>query len=208
MHIDKVFIVHYSPLVNRKENLTNMLQIHQIHNYEFITDFDRDNTPRETLQEYFKGNDMTPAQICITISHFEIYKKIVENNYDLVLILEDDALLSSDFGERLEFYCSQLPSDFEIGFINSGCGFHAQNVTPDKIWYEATSSRTCCSYMITKECCKKLLDGGLPFKEVIDFELNRKIKGLNLKCYWCEPTIVTDGSAVLYGQSYLRFNQL
>lgn len=208
MQIEKVYIVHYAALKERRATLERMLHQHNITNYEFISDYDRNATPKEVMDQYFKGNSLVPAQICITISHVEIYKKIVENNYALTLILEDDALLSPSFASSLQMYCGNLPIDFEIGFLNDGCGYHAENVRPGTYWYRKDHTRTCCSYLITKGCCEKLLKSSVPFHEVIDFELNTQIRRQNLGCYWAEPTIVTDGSAHKYGQSYLRFNQM
>jgi GR25 family glycosyltransferase involved in LPS biosynthesis len=208
MIIDKVYIVHYAPLENRRHFLTKMLEDNDITNYEFITDYDRNNTSKEVMDIYFKGNSLVPAQICITISHLEIYKKIINNNYNLVLILEDDAILNSNFKSNLNMYCENLPNDFEIGFLNDGCGYHANDIKKDIYWYPKNYTRTCCSYLITKGCCEKLVKSSIPFHEVIDFELNTQIKNQNLGCYWAEPTIVTDGSEHQYGQSYKRFNQL
>lgn len=208
MKVHKVYIVHYKPLKERRLVLEHMLNTQGITNYEFITEYDRDTTPKEVLETYFKGHSLVPAQICITISHIEIYKKIVENNYSIVLILEDDAILSPHFKSSLETYCSNLPTDFEIGFLNDGCGYHAQGVREGTYWYPKDHTRTCCSYIITKSCCEKLLKSSNPFHEVIDFELNTQIRNQKLGCYWAEPTIVSDGSDHTYGQSYKRFNQL
>lgn len=202
--VDKVYIVHYAPLQDRRAFLEDSLQKNGFTNYEFVTDFDRDKTPPEVIKQYYKGNTLSPAPICVTISHLEIYKKAIENNYNMILILEDDAVLFPNFKADLDRYCNNIPEDFEIGFLNDGCGFHAQGVRPDKIWYPVNRTRTCCAYLITKGCCEKLVKSSIPFFEVIDFELHSQIVRQNLKCYWCEPTIVSDGSATKYGMSYTR----
>jgi GR25 family glycosyltransferase involved in LPS biosynthesis len=202
--IDKVYIVHYAPLKDRRMRLEESLQKYGITNYEFITDYDRNTITNETIKQYYRGNTISLAPICITISHVEIYKKIIENKYALTLILEDDAILAPDFKERLATYCNDLPSDFEIGFLNDGCNMHARGIRPDQIWYPAKSSRTCCAYLITKGCCEKLVKSSIPFREVIDYELFTQINRQNLKCYWCEPTIVSDGSVICFQQSYDR----
>ncbi len=206
--VDMVYIIHYAPLQERRVFLERSLLENGITRYEFVTDYDRNTTTQETMEQYYKGSTLVSAQICISISHLEIYKKVLANKYDMVLILEDDAILAPDFKARFDAYYSVLPRDFEIGFLNNGCNLHVQGVRPDQIWYPAKSSRTCCSYMITRECCEKLVKSSIPFNEVIDFELNTQISNQGLKCYWCEPTIVSDGSTSRYAQSYLRYNQL
>ena len=206
--VEKIYIVHYAPLKERRIHLEQSLINHGFTNYEFVTDYDRNTTSKEVMEMYYKGTTLVPAQICISISHVEIYKKSIESDQNMVLILEDDALLAPNFKERLDKYCNALPEDFEIGFLNDGCGMHAKGVIPEQIWYPANSSRTCCSYLITKECCEKLVKSSIPFHEVIDFEIYTQINKQNLKCYWCEPTIVKDGSTGPYSQSYLRYDQI
>jgi GR25 family glycosyltransferase involved in LPS biosynthesis len=203
--INNTYIVHYAPLTDRKERLTNELMIHGITEYDFITEYDRNTTSPELMKQYFKLDNLTPAQICITISHIEIYRKIVDNNFKLCLILEDDAILDVNFKEKLDLYLKNLPDDFDIGFLNDGCGFHADNINDTQIWYKKSYSRTCCSYLITYDTCKRLLESIIPFNLAIDHELNTQISNLKLNTYWAEPTIVTDGSGKIYTSSYVYY---
>jgi len=203
--IDHIYIVHYTPLVDRKEYLLNQFNSNTITNYEFVTEYDRNTTSREIMDKYFfEFNNLTPVQKCISISHVEIYKKIIESKYNLCLILEDDAILTNLFKEKLEYYIDNLPKDFDIGFLNDGCGFHADNINDSQIWYKVPGTRTCCAYLITKNTCEKFVNSMIPLKTVIDHELNIHIVNLNLNCYWAEPTIVMDGSVNIYGSSYTR----
>lgn len=43
----------------------------------------------------------------------------------------------------------------------------------------------------------------LPFSTSINHELNTIIAKHKLNIYWCEPTIVKDGSEIIYGSSRL-----
>jgi GR25 family glycosyltransferase involved in LPS biosynthesis len=203
---DRVYIVHYKPLVERKRNILQCLQRANITNYEFVEEYDRDSTPVALKEVYYKGAVLNDPQICITITHFEIYKRILANGYNRSLILEDDAILCDNFPSLLQTYCNQLPNDFEIGFLNDGCNLHipSEQIRPKQVWYKKQATRTCCSYLITRQCCEKLLRVGVPFHEPIDFELNRLLVQHSIGSYWCEPTIVTDGSGKIYATSYAR----
>jgi GR25 family glycosyltransferase involved in LPS biosynthesis len=203
--IDKIYIVHYKPLVERKQFLINQFKINNIENYEFCEDYSRDNTSWDTMNQYFKGNNLTPAQICITIAHIEIYKRIINEGHKMCLILEDDAILCNNFSQIFNNYIEKLPDDIDLAFLNDGCGLHAPNITNDIIWYLTKYSRTCCSYLITNIACQKLIDTIIPFKLAIDHELNRQIDLHNLKVYWCEPTIITDGSGTKYPSSCVQW---
>lgn len=203
--IDKVYVVHYKPLTDRKHNLMHQFEINGITNFEFCENYDRDSTPKEVMDNYFKLDNLTPAQICITISHIGIYRDIVEKGYSRCLILEDDAMLCNGFSDILNRYMETLPANTDMAFLNNGCNLHASNSVPERVWYPETASRTCCAYIITKNACEKMLPTIVPFLKAIDHELNRQIQMHSFNVYWCEPTIVTDGSESGYGSSYIRF---
>jgi hypothetical protein len=203
--VEHIYIVHYTPLTERKEYLLAKFTGANITNFTFYEKYNRNETSKETMEQYFKLHNLNPAQICITIAHIEIYREILEKGYKRCLILEDDALLCDNFFERLNEYNSQLPEDFDLGLINDGCGFHASDIQPSQIWYPVPTSRTCCAYIISSTCCATLLPSIIPFTMAIDHELNIQIKKLNLKSFWAEPTIVNDGSGSKYGSSYVYF---
>ena len=208
IHIDRVFIVHYAPLENRRKILTQMLEANLIQNYEFITNYDRNSTPKEIMDLYYTLGQLTPAQICIGISHLEIFKTILQNGYQNVLILEDDAVLDNTFSIKLNSYLETLPADYEVAFLNNGCSQHVRNAISGKVWYRVDAGRTLCGYIVTPSFCKKLIASSIPYTEVIDWEISSQIKKQQITCYWAEPTIVRDGSADLYGSSYTRFIDL
>ncbi len=205
MNIQHIFIVHYNKLIERKKYLIDKFNFYNITNYTFIEDYCRDETSQETLDKYFKLKNLNPAQICITISHIEIYKKIINENIKSCLILEDDTILCDDFVNKFNYYVKSIPINYEMVFLNDGCNLHAQNIVENQYWYKSNTTRTCCSYLITKECCEKILKTIVPFTYAIDHELNLQIKLHNLKVYWLEPTIIKDGSTLIYGSSYTYF---
>jgi GR25 family glycosyltransferase involved in LPS biosynthesis len=176
-----------------------------ITNYEFYEEFSRDSTSENIMKEYFQLENLTPTQICITIAHINIYKKIINNNFNFCLILEDDALFNDNFINNFNNYLSSCPKDIDIACINNGCNLHADNIIPDKIWYSVKFTRTCCAYLITNNCCKKIIKTIIPFKKAIDHELNYQIKLHNLNVYWTEPTLISDGSETIYKSSYIQY---
>jgi GR25 family glycosyltransferase involved in LPS biosynthesis len=203
--VDHIYIVHYTPLTERKAYLLAKFNEANITNFTFYEKYNRNETSKETMEQYFKLHNLNPAQICISIAHIEIYREILEKGYNRCLILEDDALLCENFFSSLNEYNSQLPEWFDIGSLNNGCGFHAGNIKPSQIWYPATTTRTCCAYIISNKCCATLLPSIIPFTLSIDHELNIQITKHNLKIFWAEPTIVSDGSVSKYGSSYVYF---
>jgi len=201
-YIDKIYVVHYAPLKDRMEFMLKQFNLFNITNYEFILGPSRyDFDPaiiNQTNKQY--NTDLTASIVAISVTHVEIYRDIVKNNYKSCLILEDDAILCADFDKYFNKYMSTIPADYDVAFINNGCEMHAES-TPDTIWYKAETTRTCCAYIVTKKACEAILPSIMPVKNGIDQDLNEVIKKENLNVYWCEPTIVSDGSAI-YGSSH------
>ena len=201
--IPKIYVVHYKKLEIRKTNLTKQFAQNGITNYEFYDKFDRRGVTKDDLDPYFVNPFNSHFEVivkCITLSHYNIYKEVSNSDIPYVLILEDDAVLIDDFANKLKKYLDELPADFDMAFINAGCGMHIpkKDIKPNQIWYESKGTRTCCAYLISNKCCKILTDNMIPIKCGIDIELNKHIIDNNLKVYWCEPNIVRDGSEFCY----------
>ena len=59
------------------------------------------------------GCDLTPNEIGCYLSHFRLYEKIVEENIDRAVILEDDVDVSADFPSVLRAL-NDAPDDWEF----------------------------------------------------------------------------------------------
>ena len=205
--IDKIFIVHYEPLVERKSYLDSIIVNLDIP-YEYLISNDESDS-RITLNNYYKFNEsifnrkLISGEIFVTINHFLIYEKILDNSYNNCLILEDDAILKDNFFEYFEKIIKELKEvKFDICFLSDCCNLHSNSIQNGKHLYQSETSRSACGYIINSNCLKKIINT-LPFNEPIDWHLNRIRKDLNLKYYWSEPTIIGQGSENIY-KSNLR----
>jgi len=211
----KVFIIHYKKLLDRKIFILQQLQKHNIKDYEFI-EIDRDELFNENIEIFHK--DQVNSDMAITLSHFYAFKQISEK-YENALILEDDVILSDNFSDILSKYIMQLPQDYDMLFIGDGCGFHIQKdkLVPNQYIYEKCQqptswggngiTRCTDSYVVNKKCAIQLCKyiNKLPYKinYSIDWWLNIAGRDNNLKVYWAEPTICTQGTAIgLYKSSH------
>lgn len=205
VNVDKTFIVHYKKLTERKITIKNILRNLNITDYEFRDKYQRENLTNEIKDKYFVFNNLSPlnnlspAQICITIEHIEIFREIVENDYKgWCLILEDDALFCNNFVTKLNELLENVPVDAEYLDISDYFNLHS-----NEKWVKKTSTRTNVSYLIKKETCKKLLETIIPFEFPIDHELNKQFKIHNTNVYWSGESLVSQGS-YHYGSSYIH----
>lgn len=212
----KIFIVHYDKLVERKKFITKQLNEYDF-DFEFISNHGKENL---TLDERKMFKNRTDGEISLTLHHIECYKRIVEENIDYALILEDDVVTSNNFRETLEGYIQELPTDWDMLFIGNGCGMHIDKhlLVPKKHVYKKDnvingniyegSTRCTDSYLITNKCAKiiteKLKLPNYTIAVMTDLWLNCVIRNNNFNVYWAEPTIVTQGSEIGVYKSSLR----
>jgi GR25 family glycosyltransferase involved in LPS biosynthesis len=195
----KIYVLHSSNLAKRKKHILEQFRLHNIYNFEFIDKYNvSDITDDECsiFDENYKKTKMS-----LFLKHIYCYQLIIkDHDTDASLIFEDDVILSDDFNDILSKYIKELPKDYDMLFIGSGYNLHIdeQNLIDDKHIYENPYSRCTDSYIITNNCVRQIYEyfikGDDKIKLPIDFWLNKVIIDKKLKVYWCEPTIVSQGS--------------
>ena len=206
--VPPILICHYAKLIERKKHLLSQFENNNITNYEFIEHYDRDNISNDDRCIF--NEKVNDALAAVHLTHIHAYKEI-EHKYEHALILEDDIILTDNFVNKMQKYCTQLPEDYDMLFIGDGCNHHIardkliSNVNVYKRCLFSTptckeefASRCSDSYMVSKKGAIKLNNyiTNLTSKisSPIDWWLNDAAKDNDLNVYWAEPTIVTQGS--------------
>jgi len=204
----KIFVLHYSKLVDRKKHILEQFEREGIIDYEFIEKYDKDEiTDQES--NLFDINYVKSSMMSLILKHIYVYKIIAEK-YEHALIFEDDVMVCNKFIEKLNNYMSQLPENFDMLFIGDGCNLHIENheLISNKNIYEKClyptgwggdgASRCSDSYVISKKCANKMCEyiDNLNSKINLqsDWWLNVASRDNNFKVYWAEPTIITQGT--------------
>lgn len=157
MHkIDHIFYINLDKRNDRKIRIEN--EISKI-------DPNLKKTTRISGIEYngpFVNNDhRNKGAIGCSLAHIEVLKKCIENNYDNVLILEDDFEFIVDintFNEYLEHFYTNI-SDYYMIMLNTG---HNSNnfrysIIDEKI-NKVILSELCGGNILNKQIFKSLLD--------------------------------------------------
>lgn len=203
----KIFVLHYTKLGDRKIHILEQFKKQNITDYEFIEKYDKEDLQDCDILLFDKC--VKTSMISLMNKHFYAYK-LIAKNYENALILEDDVILSDNFTKILDKYISQLPQDYDMLFIGDGCNLHIekhklisnQNIYEKCLyptsWGGDGASRCSDSYIISKKCANKLCEYINKLKNKInlpsDWWLNVAARENNLKVYWAEPTIVTQGT--------------
>jgi len=195
----KIYVLHSSNLAKRKKHILEQFRIHNIYNFEFIEKYEISNITDDECSIFDENYKKT--KMSLFLKHIYCYQLIIkENDTGPSLIFEDDVILNDDFNDILSKYMKELPNDYDMLFIGSGYNLHidTHKLIDDKHIYDNPYSRACDSYIITNNCAQQIyeyfINGDDKINLPIDFWLNKVIANSKLKVYWCEPTIVSQGS--------------
>ena len=203
----KIFVIHYSKLIDRKKHIIEEFKKHNIVEYEFIEKFNKEDLTSEDIKQF--SHQLKPSIVSLIKKQFYVYQLIAQK-YPNALIFEDDVILKSGFINTLNHYLTQLPQNYDMLFIGDGCNLHIEKhkITPNNNIYEKCreptkwggdgASKCADSYIISQKCAQTLCHyiNQLTSKITLplDWWLNEAIRGNAFNVYWAEPTIVSQGS--------------
>ena len=233
IHKCPFFVIHYTPLADRREHLERQLARHGISDAEWITEKDITHydlaavydASAERFQrrmktsfgglKYGEYRPLKRSEIEVTVQHIEAYRRILTRRIPHAVILEDDVVLVRGFLRRLGLYVRQLPDDYDVLYFGEGRGFHhAERTFREKVLgvlhrrnvfrRENYQSRFADSYLISQRAIARIVPEMTTFQFPIDWEMNYVQTILKMKVYWAEPTLSHQGSATGKFKSGLR----
>jgi GR25 family glycosyltransferase involved in LPS biosynthesis len=98
---DRIFVLTIPSFTDRIENMKQRLEGVD---YEFF------------YGTYGGDLDVTRGQLSCALSHYNIYKKIVEEDIQNALILEDDCIFTENIN-RIDEYAKQLPDEYSVFYL-------------------------------------------------------------------------------------------
>lgn len=214
--VDKIFICHHTPLVHRKQRIESSLESCNIpiewvegylpeqlsQNYDELigtSALDISGTPEQNQHPWENervGKKISLSELSLYLKHQYCFSEQVSEEYNNILILEDDAVIPENFEDYLQ-KCIDEFTNFEIKLdclmIGTCCGFKCKNIVDDKLVYYDPSYLTRCTHamMFPLETSRKILNSNSlwPINWPIDFKLNQIIYQQSLKVGHVEPPI-------------------
>jgi GR25 family glycosyltransferase involved in LPS biosynthesis len=199
--IDKYYMCHYTKLSERKVYAKSQLDRFNIE-AKWINSFDKEDIGYSSLfTEYPKilnhsplfNRKLSKSEISLCLKHIEVFKDVISNSYQNVVVFEDDIILVDDFDIKLNEYMKQLPKDYDILWIGSCCNLHA-DYEANKNIYKANSSRCTHTYLISNSGCRKMISQLEHLNHPIDWYFNFVISQINVKNFWAEPDLSTQNT--------------
>lgn len=181
----KVFVCHHIRAIERKQYLLDNLILDDSFDIIWVENF----LP-EDITNYVKGN-LTLPELSLFLKHRYIWEKIVSDDIDYAIIIEDDILIDTD----INTYLKRCMNDFidangDIIFIGGIPDLKVQNTNETDMIYTQPGYTTRCThlYAVNKKTAKTILEN-LNYNKPADHFLNDIILDNNLKCYWTYPHI-------------------
>ena len=178
----KIFVIRKDSKDRRKEMESQMKSLGLA--FEFFDAIDgRQGLPNKyesmvdrKLAKKRIGADISDSEIACALSHALVCKKIIDENIDNAIILEDDCILGDDFAEMVKNKLCE----------NSGKGFiylyhlYARAIygSKNKFFKQynmvklAKTPNGAVGYYLTLETVKKILEQALPISYVSDWGVN------------------------------------
>lgn len=208
LNINKIFIIHYKKLVERKSFIINQFEYNNIDisDAEWVTYYDKDEWNLDEIKETYPfmfdasgihckliKSHLILSDVSLSLKHKYIMEKIVEMGIQDALVFEDDCIIKDGFIEKFNHYKSQLPSDWDLLFVG-GDYQKSDNIVPDKNVYEKRgfhSSRGTFCYAVSNRGANLMLPMFKVINDPSDWYFNCVIDKLNVNNFWAEPPLVT-----------------
>ena len=193
----KIYIVNLKKDKNRRENIIREVNKQNLNNYEIIDAVDGNKLSQNELDiATFKNkknlnpwnSKMSPSQIGCALSHIKVYEKFIKTEFELALILEDDAIFIRDFNNNLkQLILKNFKFRKQIVLLSELKEFHgkALDAADNYEIVNVSNAFFTHAYMINKEAARSIISFNYPVKTIADnfvfFKIycNIKIIGLN-----------------------------
>lgn len=184
-----------------------MVQYYLVHGIDPIrkpfmeTQFEKFGIPTKDVKWITSPNkyDYIPAEICTkpdlpkghiacTYKHYLILKDIVENQYPLAVIMEDNIEFRSNVPDAIHRYLKELPEGWDCVFDSDYLGMKfGGEIGSDCSIYKTGTSKGAHFILLNLESATKLYNNFLPFHEGSDHMYNYLFQKLEMNVYWAEP---------------------
>jgi glycosyl transferase, family 25 len=192
----KTYIIHVSDAIQRERHINSQL-IGKKLNVEFVSEGDIKDLSEPVIANYFKEQMSTANSIVsCAYKHIISYRKLLESNDDIALILEDDIYFYSNFDHIFEKLLKEIGQrqldNFLLSIEDTTLTYIANSKRRNGILiYAETMGRTAGAYLVDRKAATRMLDEvkknkmGLP----IDWFHNLCIEQGIVNMYWSQPAI-------------------
>jgi len=148
---DQVFVINLDRRRDRLNHLKKELSRLNISYQRFsAVDGEKDEVPEVP--------NLTPGEVGCTLSHKKVLRKVVDEEIDRPLILEDDIIFENNFENRFREHFEQLPDDWAMYYLGANTAKDERLNPVTKNINRTYRALTTHSYSIKLSKAQKLLE--------------------------------------------------
>lgn len=158
--------------------------------------------PRPVPGLTFKGRGLSKGEISLAVNFYACIKDAVENKYQKIMVLESDIWLRDNFVENLCDLMDDL-RDKSWDYVSLGEGVGTRPPEAPISYYSKTRAydpphqfvyRCTDSMLFQLPYLEKLVKTFIPFREIIDWEMNFQNMLHGGKALWADPPLAEQGT--------------
>lgn len=191
MSIDKIYIINLERCTDRKERIKNQLKLANVTNYEFFNGIVPNIDTLNTFPNFCKTSSEHERlnMLGCLLSHISIMKLAINNNYNNIIVLEDDCqILDNDFLNKAENSLKSLSQKYDILYLGANHKRPASKKLNANL-YKPTTSNGTFSYVISKSFMKELVKP-YNYKLPIDLHWRKFDKSRPYEFYCIIPHVI------------------
>jgi GR25 family glycosyltransferase involved in LPS biosynthesis len=107
------------------------------------------------------------------LSHLKIWEDAQKNNYDNIIIFEDDVSTELTLSEIME-YINNIPNDYDLAYMDYFCLNSLTNIEINNYWDKNSVDRIvlASAYILSKKGLQKILSRARPIEVAVDYFLS------------------------------------
>ena len=106
----------------------------------------------------YSSKAITKGEVGCGLSHYLIWKEIVDKGIEKTIILEDDIKIDDDFDNKLDKYMEQIEGNYELLYLGRKAINEDKETLLSENIVEAKYSYWACGYIVTLDGAKKLIE--------------------------------------------------
>ena len=173
---DNIFIINLIRRTDRKNEMIKKLNDACISKYYFLDAYDGQNSTISDnfykLKKKYNFPIVTPGHFACLLSHIKAIKLAINNNYDYVMILEDDVFLCDDFLNKLN---NLMVPTFDMMYLG-GITSKKKNFSTNWAFANGNKIMGAYGYIICKNIFNNIIIGLEKLEEYVDIYYIKSIQ--------------------------------
>lgn len=124
------------------------------------------------------------------LKHKLAFTKQIENNYDYVIIFEDDCEIPNGLGDILRKCVDEMEDEgYEMAILSEHGNLISKEIRSGKYLHYAPNQKTRCltGYIVNIKCAKSIYEFFDTIRNSPDIQMNEALQIYNVKVAWLEP---------------------